>query len=106
MAWAVDHGAAAAAAKFRMSVRSVLRWTAAGVRKTERVTTTAARPSEPQPGRELESAGARRARHGRRFSVAEKKAILDHAEAHGVSAAAAQFATSRWSIYDWPAAAA
>ncbi len=113
VAWAVDHGAAAAAAKFGVSTRSVLRWTAAGARKAEgmpaargeraaaRVTATAARPSAPQSGRELVSAGARRARHGRRFSVAEKKAILDHAEAHGVSAAAAQFATSRWSIYDW-----
>jgi len=60
------------------------------------VATAPASPGAPQPG-----AGARRARHGRRFSVAEKKAILEHAEAHGVSAAAAQFATSRWSIYEW-----
>ncbi len=106
-AWAADHGAAAAAAKFGMSARSVLRWVTARARKAERlpaargerataVATAPASPGAPQPG-----AGARRARHGRRFSVAEKKAILEHAEAHGVSAAAAQFATSRWSIYEW-----
>jgi transposase len=103
VAWAADHGAAAAAAKFGMSTRSVLRWVTARARKAEQsaaakgeraaavVATAAASPG----------AGARRARHGRRFSVAEKKAILEHAEAHGVSAAAAQFTTSRWSIYEW-----
>ncbi len=81
-----------------MSARSVLRWVTARARKAERsvaakaeraasvVAIGAARLGAPQP-----AAGARRARHGRRFSVAEKKAILEHAEAHGVSAAAAQF---------------
>jgi putative transposase len=107
--WAADHGAAAAAAKLGMSAWSVLRWTTTGARKAERMasakreragavvaTTAAASLGAPEPG-----AGARRARHGRRFSVAEKKAILEHAAAHGVSAAAAQFVTSRWSVYEW-----
>ncbi len=49
----------------------------------------ARRPGAPPPG--TTGAPAGRARHGRRFSVSEKKAILEHAEAHGVSAAAAQF---------------
>jgi len=44
---------------------------------------------------------AERARHGRRYSVAEKKAILEQAAAASVSAAAKASGAARWSIYDW-----
>jgi len=44
---------------------------------------------------------AERARHGHRYSVAEKKAILEDVAAETVTAAAMKHNVSRWSIYEW-----
>ena len=108
VAWAADHGVPAAATKFGMSARSVLRWVKARAGKVEQARRNGgeeapevAGATETPPGAPKGGAAARRARHGRRFSVAEKKAILEHAAEHGVTAAAEQFATSRWSVYEW-----
>jgi len=46
-------------------------------------------------------APAERARHGRRYGVAEKQAILDDAQQLGVTAGAAKNGVSRWSVYEW-----
>ena len=107
VAWAADHGVPVAAAKFGMSARSVLRWVKARAGKVEqaRGKADAARGDAKATGTSSAlptvGAAARRARHGRRFSVAEKKAILEHAAAHGVTAAAEQCTASRWSVYEW-----
>jgi putative transposase len=44
---------------------------------------------------------AHRARHGRRYGVAEKQAILVAAQQLGVTAAATEHGVSRWSVYEW-----
>ena len=44
---------------------------------------------------------AERARHGRRYGVAEKQTILDDAQQLGVTAGAAKHGVSRWSVYEW-----
>jgi hypothetical protein len=113
--WAATHGAAAAAAKFGMSERSVQSWTMAradttvkregtargelspAVKKTTALAiSSGVAASVEEPARRT-SAG--RARHGRRYSVAEKRAMLERAAADGVSAAAEAFGATRWSIY-------
>lgn len=117
LAWAAKHDAAAAAARFGMSERSVQSWTVARAGATVKQEGTAR--NEPRPAvKETRSAAtssrvaasvedparrtsAARARHGRRYSVAEKKAILEQATADGVSAAAKASGATRWSIYDW-----
>ncbi len=116
LTWAAKHGAAAAAVKFGMSERSVQSWTVAlagttvkqeGVARGEprpavKGTTSAATSSRAASVEErARRTSAERALHGRRYSVAEKKAILERAAADGVSAAAEAFGTARWSIYDW-----
>ena len=117
LAWAVTHGAAAAAAKFGMSERSVQSWTTAragttvkqegaargelrSAAKRTAATATSSRvvASVEEPARRTSAA---RAQHGRRYSVAEKKAILEQATADGVSAASKASGATRWSIYDW-----
>ena len=93
--WAAKHGSASAATRFGVSEASVHRWArrrpagkvAAGLRD-------AAKQQGPRTN-------AERTRHGRRYSVAEKRAILEYAGKHGVSAAKQEFSASRWSIYDW-----
>jgi transposase InsO family protein len=167
VSWAQRHGAAAAAAKFGMSERSVQLWqqsarptsakviapapasvratkavapAPASVRTTKAVASapTSARATKaiaPAPasvtaatatGRAAESKAAssparskvsravrrpgtddttrspaERARHGRRYGVAEKQAILVDAQQLGVTAAAVKHGVSRWSMYEW-----
>jgi putative transposase len=157
VAWAQRHGAAAAAAKFGMSERSVQLWQQAarpttaqagapaaarvGARVAVAPATVRARAgatkvvaSAPATGPSATAAGrpagtrdsahapaqakvsgtarppgtddtprspAQRARHGRRYGVAEKQAILDDAQQLGVTAAATKHAVSRWSVYEW-----
>jgi transposase-like protein len=45
--------------------------------------------------------GARRARVARSYTPSQKAEVLEHAGAHGVTAAAEKFGISRFSIYDW-----
>jgi transposase InsO family protein len=111
------HGTASAAVKFGMSERSVQSWTKAqrgrsgrpqGAARGERRPAAGARSAAPPVGagaapaeKQAQGTSAERARHGRRYSVAEKKAILERAAGDGVSAAAQAFGVTRWSIYDW-----
>jgi putative transposase len=44
---------------------------------------------------------AKRARHGRRYGVAEKQAVIVDAQQLGVTAAATKHDVSRWSVYEW-----
>jgi len=44
---------------------------------------------------------AERARHGRRYGVAEKQEIVVDAQQLGVAAAATKHGVSRWSVYEW-----
>ncbi len=67
-------------------------------RTTAVATSSGVAASVEEPARRT---SAERARHGRRCSVAEKKAILERAAADGVSAAAEAFGATRWSIYEW-----
>lgn len=153
VAWAERHGAAAAAAKFGMSERSVQYWqriaqkearpetsrpvrSLVGPSTTKPVTTgvretpTAAKPDEERAPRVMARAITRtvlasavapppaatvrptttgraartpasRARHARRYGVAEKQAILDEAVRLGVAGAAEKHGVSRWSVYEW-----
>lgn len=126
LAWAKKHGVASAIAKFGVSEWSLRHW---GIARAPRVarapeagaaqtrsrapsgetTRRAAAPSAeasappaaaPTVAKAPRSA-AERARHGHRFSPAEKKAILEHAAQHGVGSAATTFGASRWSVYEW-----
>ena len=121
LVWVAQHGIESAIAKFGVSAPTVGSWqtgrrvrkrAGGGVSSTRRGATARSRPpaaAEPTaPATATCAAAARgrrgaaeRARHGRRFSVAEKEAILVEAAAEGVSAAAKKFRTSRWSIYEW-----
>lgn len=57
---------------------------------------TTARSAEPAAG------STRSARHvARSYTPSEKAQVLEHAAAHGVSAAAAKYGASRFTIYDW-----
>jgi len=112
LAWAARHGIGSAARKFGVSVQTVQGWQVRQSVDAEASTGSKATPAGPpskQPTRSKTGSKARQtsrdtaehARHGRRFSVAEKKAILDAAEVDGVTAAAREFGASRWSIYEW-----
>lgn len=54
--------------------------------------------SSGQPRAEPE---ATRRRAARRYTPTEKAETLEHAAAHGVTAAHEKFGVSRWTIYDW-----
>lgn len=112
--WASEHGVPAAAAKFGMSDRSLHRWAKAegvkvGPAPATAVATTAAVASAASavpaprsaPKADAKPSGSARARNGRRYGVAEKRAVLGEAAAVGVTAAAEKSGVSRWSIYDW-----
>lgn len=115
VSWSALHGTAAAAEKFGMSERSVQGWAkarGATARKGEATARDERRPmvtatSAPSAsgatasGERAWKTRGERARHGRRYSVAEKKAILERVAGDGVSAAAEAFGVARWSIYDW-----
>jgi len=129
VAWATKHGVAAAVSKFGVSDPAVRSWLAqqpgdvkAGKAKpTLKVPAkgrrmaagkTASTGTTAAPGRSSASkptggavrtlhTPAERAKHARRYSVAEKLAVLEVAAVDGVTAAAEKFGTSRWSIYDW-----
>ncbi len=68
-------------------------------------TSPAAPPAEaPPPTTEASAAApARRSRKrvARSYTPSQKAQVLEHAAAHGVSAAAAKFGASRFAIYDW-----
>jgi putative transposase len=59
--------------------------------------------SEPLPGlpRPVEAPPSRGSRVAKQYTPSQKAEALDHALAHGVSAAAERFDISRFSIYDW-----
>lgn len=106
LAWETRHGIEAAVAKFGVSARTVQSW---HVSHPDDVKATKPRPAarrsstakKKRARRTAQKSAAKRARHGRRFSVAEKKVILEAAAAVGVTAAAKEYGTSRYSIYEW-----
>ena len=65
------------------------------------VATKAAKPTTmlPKPGTPLPNSLVKRV--ARSYTPSEKAEALEHAAAHGVSAASDQFKISRFSIYDW-----
>ncbi len=89
--WGREHGAAAAAAKFGMSERSVQLWMEA---EATGGAATAGRTSGS-------AAPVLHGRKGRRYGVTEKEEVLREAARVGVSAAAEKKGVSRWSIYEW-----
>jgi transposase InsO family protein len=110
VAWARRHGVAAAVSKYGVSDPSVRSWLeqdggsgqadkAKGKRNRARKERT--KPSPQQRAQSTQTSSVRNARHGRRFSPAEKQEILQAAAGGGVSQAAADFNVSRWSIYEW-----
>jgi putative transposase len=141
VSWAQGHGAAAAAAKFGMTERSVQLWqqaarptsakvvapAPASVGATKAVASAPASvPVAPVVGRtagtkaasppvrstvsrtarrsgsdDTTRSPAERARHGRRYGVAEKQEIVVDAQQLGVAAAATKHGVSRWSVYEW-----
>lgn len=126
MAWEARHGVDAAVAKFGVGAATVRRWherhpedvkaakrKAKGPGRPERTSSRSQDGARAAHGRQHNAGkregarrrqrqdAARRARHGRRFSVAEKKAILAAADADGVTEAANEHGTSRYSIYEW-----
>lgn len=126
MAWEARHGVDAAVAKFGVGAATVRRWherhpedvkaakrKAKGPGRPERTSSRSQDGARAAHGKQHNAGkregarrrqrqdAARRARHGRRFSVAEKKAILAAADADGVTEAANEHGTSRYSIYEW-----
>ena len=112
--WACEHGVEKASTKFGMSDRSVHRWAKAqGAKVAQRsvaedaaaVATTSATKAaaKPRPAATTSATPKTRARgrNGRRYGVAEKRAVLAEATAVGVTAASTKTGVSRWSIYDW-----
>jgi len=96
LAWEAKHGIEAAVKKFGVSARTVQTW---HDRHSDDV--KAATQKSTKQRKQRKQSAAKRARHGRRFSVAEKKVILEAAAADGVTAAAKAHNTSRYSIYEW-----
>ena len=62
--------------------------------KTAKPTTMLPKPGTPLPGSLVK-------RVARSYTPSEKAQALEHAAAHGVSAASDKFEVSRFSIYDW-----
>lgn len=107
-AYARRRGVAAATSKYGVSDPSVRSWLKEGLdspkaeggkAKREWAQEGRTNPSPQQQGKQPEGRGG--ARHGRRFSPAEKQEILEAAAAGSVSQAATGFNVSRWSIYEW-----
>ena len=96
LAWEAKHGIDAAVSKFGVSARTVQAWHERHPDDVKEATQTSKKKR-----RQHKRSAAKRARHARRFSVAEKKVILEAAEADGVTAAAKAHNTSRYSIYEW-----
>jgi transposase InsO family protein len=96
-------GSAAAAAKLGMSERAIQYWLGAAGRhgRAGKKPPSAPAVSPPKVSAGATRSASKRARHGRRFSAAEKREILAAAQTNGVAAAALEFHTSRWSIYEW-----
>ena len=64
--------------------------------------TTAATPSAPPaPSASTSKRVLRASRIARLYTPSQKAEVLEHAGAHGVTAAATKFEVSRFSIYDW-----
>jgi len=119
LSWATRHGIEAAVEKFGVSALTVQTWQdrhpddvkavkakrkaeATGRGKPARKRPKASRPSATKRrGQQKRRAAAKRARHGRRYSKAEKKSILQTADTDGVTEAAKKHGVSRWSIYEW-----
>jgi transposase-like protein len=88
-------GVCAAAMAHGVPQSCVSRWaSAAGVRRDGNEPTPIARELAVVPV-------ARRARVARSYTPSQKAEVLEHAGAHGVTAAAEKFGISRFSIYDW-----
>ena len=108
-------GVCAAAKKHGVSEGCVSRWaSAAGVRRQspgpampparEAARGRARREPQrrlPMPAPAPPTPRARRSRVAKLYTPSQKAEALEHAAAHGVTAAAEQFAISRFSIYDW-----
>ena len=92
--WGREHDAAAAAAKYGMSQRSVELWMQAEAARTSRGAAAA-------EGTLVSAGTVVQARKGRRYGVAEKNEVLREAASIGVGAAAKKMGVSRWSIYEW-----
>jgi putative transposase len=75
--------------------------TGAAVATKAAVATEAAKPTTmlPKPGTPLPNSLVKRV--ARSYTPSEKAQALEHAAAHGVSAASDKFEISRFSIYDW-----
>jgi transposase InsO family protein len=96
VAWAKKHGNAAAAVKFGTTDESVRNWRKAADSSKPGTRASATRDVRAAEGRKSSSA-----KKGRRYGAGEKKEILEYADEHGPSEAAATYQVSRWSIYDW-----
>jgi transposase InsO family protein len=110
LAWEARHGIEAAVKKFEISACTVQGWhdrhpddvKAVRQKKTKAAKRGgAAGRTRSKPHKRKQKTAATRARHARRFSVAEKKEILEAAASDGVTTAATEYGTSRYSIYEW-----
>ncbi|GMV20021.1 MAG: hypothetical protein AMXMBFR56_82450 [Polyangiaceae bacterium] len=92
-------GVNAAAKEHGVPQSCVSRWaSAAGVRRG------GSAPTPPTPEATEPAVVVRRApraRVAKSYTPSQKAEVLEHAGAHGVTAAAGQFGISRFSIYDW-----
>ena len=69
--------------------------------KRQRATAPAATAEPPSPPTTSASRPAARKRVARSYTPSEKAQVLEHAAAHGVSAASTKFGASRYAIYEW-----
>ena len=81
--------------------RGATRATAPGVTPTVAPAAGPSAAKRPTAAVHAERSPASRARHARRYGVAEKQAILDEAAKLGVASTAAKHGVSRWSVYEW-----
>lgn len=89
-------GVCAAAREHGVAQSCVSRWAAAaGVRRGEGGPMSAAKGT-PEPARSTP-----KRRVAKAYTPSQKAEVLEHASAHGVTAAAEKFGVSRFSIYDW-----
>lgn len=97
VAWAAAHGRMAAAKKFGVSTTQLARWQA---RIPVRTNQTAAPKKKPTTV-VAQVAAPSKARHGRRYGIAEKKAAVETAQEHGVTETVRRLGISRASVNEW-----
>lgn len=106
VAWAAAHGRQAAVEKFGVSETQVRRWherysATNGTARARTSAKTGAAAAKPAVKEAALAAPPSKARHGRRYGIAERKAAVETAKEHGVTEAVRVHGISRASVTEW-----